>query len=117
MRTKKLKANSSDVTTIRGKNIGELHKVQDDVAIGTGADRSRRWTDNRVSAPLAGDREGVTLYFLLRMVPRRTTRHQGSTLEPQWTGKDCKNEILRISKFSCTGGHEAEAMSLVVEHT
>jgi hypothetical protein len=61
VRTKKFKANSSDTTTIRGKIISELHEMlkeaQDDVAIGTGADRGRRWTDNRVPAP--GGRDGL----------------------------------------------------------
>lgn len=62
VRTKKFKTNSSDATSVRGKIIRELHEVlkeaQDDVAIGTGADRGRRWTDhNRVPAP--GGREGV----------------------------------------------------------
>jgi hypothetical protein len=61
VRTKKFKADSSDATTIRGKIIHELHEIlkeaQDDMAIGTGADRSRRWNDNRVPAP--GGRDGV----------------------------------------------------------
>jgi hypothetical protein len=61
VRTKKFKAKSSDAITIRGKIIHEFHEVvkeaQDDVAIGTGADRGRRWTDNRV--PALGGREGV----------------------------------------------------------
>jgi hypothetical protein len=55
VRTKKFKTDSSHETTMRGKIIRELHEVlkevQDDVAIGTGADRGRRWTDNRAPAP------------------------------------------------------------------
>lgn len=46
VRTKKFKADSSQETTMRGKIIRELHETlkeaQDDVAIGTGADRGRR---------------------------------------------------------------------------
>lgn len=54
VRTKKVKTDSSPETTMRGKIIRELHEVlkevQDDVAIGTGADRGRRWTDNSTPA-------------------------------------------------------------------
>jgi hypothetical protein len=61
VRTKKFKADSSHETTMRGKIIREFHEMlkeaQDDVAIGTGADRGRRWTDNRAPAP--GGREGI----------------------------------------------------------
>ncbi|KAF8161506.1 hypothetical protein B0H34DRAFT_767051 [Crassisporium funariophilum] len=61
VRTRKFKEISSNETTMRGKLIRELHEAlkeaQDDVAIGTGANRRDRWTDNRVPAP--GGREGV----------------------------------------------------------
>ena len=61
VRTKKFKEVSSDETTTRGELIRELHEAlkeaQDDVAIGTGANRRDRWTDNRVPAP--GGREGI----------------------------------------------------------
>lgn len=58
VRTKKFKIDSSHQTTARGKIIRELHEeVQDDVAIGTRADRGRRWTDS--SAPAPGGREGI----------------------------------------------------------
>ena len=63
VRTKKFKANSdsSYATMICSKIIREFHEVlkeaQDDVAIGTGADRGWRWIDNRV--PALGGRRGV----------------------------------------------------------
>jgi len=60
VRTKKFRTDCHE-TKMRGKIIRELHETlkeaQDDVAIGTGADRSRRWTDNRAPAP--GGREGI----------------------------------------------------------
>lgn len=61
VRTKRFKNDSSREITMRGKLIRELHKTlkeaQDDIAIGTGAVRRGRWTDNRVPAP--GGRDGI----------------------------------------------------------
>jgi len=56
VRTRKFKADSSQSeTTMHGKIIHKLHEMlkeaQDDIGIGTGADRGQRWTDNRVPAP------------------------------------------------------------------
>ena len=46
---------------MHGKIIHKLHEMlkeaQNDIGIGTGADRGRRWTDNRVPAPRG--REGI----------------------------------------------------------
>lgn len=66
MHTKKLKMDSSQEMTICGKIIHELHETlkeaQDDVTIGTGADRGRRWTDNHAPAP--GGWNGVINGFM-----------------------------------------------------
>jgi hypothetical protein len=63
VRTKKFKTDSSHNTTLRGKIIRELHEMmkeaQDDVAVGTGADRDRRWTASDNRAPAPGGREGI----------------------------------------------------------
>ncbi|KAF8809165.1 hypothetical protein BYT27DRAFT_7210458 [Phlegmacium glaucopus] len=59
--TKKFKADSSHETTMHGKIICKLHETlkeaQDDVVVGTGADRGWRWTDNHAPAP--GGRGGI----------------------------------------------------------
>ena len=61
MQTKKFKEDSGHETTMRGKFIHKLHETlkeaQDNVAIGTGADRRGHWTDNRAPAP--GGHEGI----------------------------------------------------------
>jgi hypothetical protein len=64
---KKSKTDPSQEMMIHGKIIHELHEMlreaQDDVVIGTGADRGQRWTDNHTPAP--GGRNGVINGFVV----------------------------------------------------